>query len=149
MSAGIKAICPGLARVLADVAEERRRQDEKWGPPQARGYTDVSERGPGFHDAPEIVAARHGIPTADVARNACEEAMASKTCSWAHVLTEELAEAVEVGAQYVAGKKLRKELVQIAAVAIAWIEDLDGRPPCHCQWEPGDSPCPLHGENEE
>lgn len=34
------------------------------------------------------------------------------------------------------------------ALAEAQNEKCEREPGCLCQWEPGDSPCPVHGEDE-
>lgn len=68
------------------------------------------------------------IGPADMARAMCDDAHADGVCSWAHVLVEECAEAVE---EATAGNvpALRAELVQVAAVAQRWIETIDRRIP--------------------
>lgn len=74
-------------RVLRDVADERARQDEKWGEQN--------------HD----------------------------DCCWATILGEEFGEACQASLHIRFGSAtvelLRDELVQVAAVAVAWIECID------------------------
>ena len=64
------------------------------------------------------------IPTARGARIACERAAEAGLVTWGHILVEEVADAIEAGA-VASGGELRAELVQVAAVVCAWLEDLD------------------------
>lgn len=92
-------------RVLGDIAAERRRQDEKWAP---RDYAD----GTGAFK-----------PEAEHARARCEHLFANGHEMWWPVLLEEVYEALAEEEP----AKLREELVQVAAVATAWIEAIDQR----------------------
>lgn len=87
---------------LAAVRHERIRQDAKWGeqnhPDGTGGYIRRVE--------------------ADEARKACSEAADDRAVTWRHILAEEVAEAF---AEEDPGC-LVEELVQVAAVAVAWIE---------------------------
>jgi hypothetical protein len=94
-------------RVLQEVLAERIAQDAKWGEqnhPDGTGNKSQQDR-------------------AEFARRWCESAFASGYGTWADILTEEVAEA-EAERDPV---KLRAELVQVAAVATAWIEAIDRR----------------------
>lgn len=94
------------ANVLLEVAAERARQDATWGQQDHIGVDAFVE---------------YGVPSAASARAACATASAGGTVSWAHILVEEVAEALEAPST----ADLRQELVQIAAVAVAWIESID------------------------
>lgn len=96
-----------LAGVLEQVATERGRQDEKWGP---QNHPD------GTGQYPETI-------DADVARMACQQAAEGGYLDWLHILREETAEAFAESDP----ARLRRELVQVAAVAVAWIQALDRR----------------------
>jgi len=48
------------------------------------------------------------------------------TPTWSHILSEEHSEAVEAAVRGNTSA-LREELIQVAAVAMAWVEDLDRR----------------------
>jgi len=94
------------ASVLAEVAAERRRQDGQWGEqnhPDGTGdaYTD----------------------DAALARKECERAADNGDLTWRHILLEEVAEAMAEREP----ADLRRELIQVAAVAVAWAEALDRR----------------------
>lgn len=94
-------------RVLSEVLAERARQDAKWG---EQNHPD----GTGHY--PETI-------NADVARMARQGAAEGGYLDWLHILREETAEAFAESAP----AKLRTELVQVAAVAVAWIEAIDRR----------------------
>ncbi|HET6916630.1 MAG TPA: hypothetical protein VFH56_11125 [Acidimicrobiales bacterium] len=107
-------ILPKSARVLAEVSEERVRQDAKWG---EQNHFD----GTG-HDPTGFIQVRHHIDPDD-ARTDCEASFSRGRGSWRHILTEEFAEAM---AEADPGR-LRAELIQVAAVAVAWVEAIDRR----------------------
>jgi malonyl CoA-acyl carrier protein transacylase len=91
------------ATVLLEVAAERSRQDELHGfPVLADGTsTDWPEWAEALRDARELN---------DTGR-----------ATWASILIEEVAEAMlETDRQ-----KIREELVQVAAVAVKWVEAID------------------------
>jgi hypothetical protein len=95
-----------IGAILAEVGAERRRQLAKWG---------VQHRADGTS-----IALTHA---ATVARERCQQAEAAGGADWARVLSEEVSEAFcETDPA-----RLRAELVQVAAVAAAWIEDIDSR----------------------
>lgn len=105
---------PGRTEVaLSDIGEERERQFAKWGPQHHPDGTPA--------DGDEGQARYF----ADKARERCDEAAADGRVTWNHILTEEFLEARAESDP----AKLRKELVQVAAVCGAWIEDIDSREP--------------------
>lgn len=95
------------ARVLQEVAAERRRQHAQWGEQNLR---DFRYRG-GETDL---------IKSTEIIR---QMANSDEKPSWALVLLEEVAEAIEECCP----PKMRAELVQVAAVAVQWIEAIDRR----------------------
>jgi hypothetical protein len=96
------------SRVHGDVARERAAQDAKWG---EQNHPDGT-RGPG------------SVTRANDARRWTNMQAAEKTLCWVDILEEEVAEALAESDP----AKLRAELVQVAAVAMAWIEAIDRRP---------------------
>ena len=97
-------LTPSWWEALNLVECERMAQVEKWGTqsmPDGTSTTYAFQR--------------------DAMRNTTDRAMANGTCTWRHVLAEEFFEALAE----VDPEKLRVELVQVAAVCVAWIEDLD------------------------
>ena len=112
------------ARVVIDVLTERVRQDCKWGV-QEHPSVDKGLLSRPTSCSPLRMAEEYEIPTADRAKALCQIAAERNACTWAHIAVEELCEAVEAG---VTGDvECREELVQLAAVVVAWIECLDRR----------------------
>lgn len=110
--------------VLGEVLDERVRQDQKWGEQnhpnfrlQPLGTLRESLIQPFIESEYRIGSARH-------ARKRCELAFAGGWGSYAHIAAEEIAEAFEETQDEA---KLREELVQCAAVFVAWIECIDRR----------------------
>ena len=89
------------------VCAERQRQIEKWGPQSHPDGTDAEKW------------ALHAV----ACRDKCNQAAREGRLTWLHILCEEVAEA---GAE-TEWPELRAELVQVAAVCAAWIEDGDAR----------------------
>lgn len=104
---------PTLAPLLSifekDVVAERWRQLKQWG----------------HQTLPDGTGAKGTEMRANLARSRCQKAAEDGTCTWEHVLSEEVFEAF-AEAEY---EPLRKELVEVATVALAWVEDLDNRNP--------------------
>jgi len=102
-----KATIPGTDRtegVLDEVADERTRQVTKWG---------VQTRPTGANAA--FSRAR------DLAQKRTDARMKDGTATWHDILFEEFLEAV---AEEDAAK-MRVELIQLAAVAVSAVEDID------------------------
>lgn len=102
--------CPGCAMrpVLAEIQAERMRQIAKWG---------VQHRKDG-------TGAESDSRKASLAKSLCRRAEEfDGGATWRQVLVEEFFEAVAEADP----AALRAELVQVAAVAAAWIEDIDSR----------------------
>ncbi|SOD80061.1 hypothetical protein SAMN06272781_6848 [Streptomyces sp. 1222.2] len=96
------------AGVLAEVQAERERQDARWGE----------------QNHPDGTGALSCVLERDKARQGCESAFQRGAGTWMHVLIEEVFEAFAEEDP----AKLRAELVQVAAVAVAWIAAIDRRP---------------------
>lgn len=99
-------ISAARSNVLVDVADERTRQDEKWG---IQDHPDGTE---------DTFAMQREIHT-----RLCNDAFSVGKGTWRHILSEEVYEAY-AETDPVA---LRVELVQCAAVLCAWIEAIDRR----------------------
>lgn len=91
---------------LWEVAAERARQDARWGEQNHPDGTDTQHRA-----------------YADDIRAAVQRNAANGTLTWHDVLSEEFAEATAETDP----TRLRAELVQVAAVAVAWVEAIDRR----------------------
>ena len=104
----------GRGAVLADVAAERVRQDAKWGEqnhPDGTGISWVLDGGPNAEDACETY------------RRITNEAADRGKLTWLDIALEEVAEAFAETDP----AKLREELIQTAAVFVAWAEAIDRR----------------------
>lgn len=101
-------------KVLAEVAAERHRQDAKWG---QQNHPDLSS------DSDLGLAVRTYAAEADDWKDVNAERVYADALSWDGILLEEVFEALAESNP----AKLRAELVQVAAVAAAWIEAIDRR----------------------
>lgn len=101
--------CPGcsMVPVLAEVQAERMRQIAKWG---------VQRRADGTPSG----SATFNV---EAAKRHCQRMEAAGGAHWAAVLSEEFFEAMAESDL----ANLRAELVQVAAVCVAWVEDIDSR----------------------
>lgn len=101
-----------VSGVLLEVHRERERQDAKWGIQNHPDGTCMGSQG-------AKVAREH----ADAAKSICRHFAKLKQLTWAHVLNEEMMEAYAETEP----ASLRTELIQVAAVACAWVECIDRR----------------------
>lgn len=95
-----------FAAAMLSIVRERERQDEMWG---EQNHPDGTGR----------FLAKHAL----WARQATERATEDGSLTWRHILWEEVGEAFAESDPVA----LRKELAQVAAVALAWIEAIDRR----------------------
>lgn len=108
-------------KVLRDIETERRRQVDKWGIQHRR------ELDPLIEPVVRERTVRQAKAQCDYSEDAGKANPAriypyTGGATWEEVLDEEIAEAYNEGYDKAAR---RKELVQCAAVLVAWIEDLD------------------------
>jgi hypothetical protein len=89
-----------------DVLAEAHCQTDKWG---VQRHPDGTGPCYAFH--------------AQDARERCNAAANAGEVTWRHILIEEVYEALAETDP----ERLREELVQVAAVCVSWIEDLDSR----------------------
>lgn len=92
--------------VLDEVTAERARQDAKWGEqnhPNGTGPTMTS------------------LNRREFAQRECDYAAQRGTVTYRHILEEEVTEAFVESCP----TTLRAELIQVAAVAVAWVEKID------------------------
>ena len=111
--------------VLLEVLTERVRQDQKHGVqdlPDGTGAYSVTPDGVRREDT--LAEVRRG--RAQEAQDACDRAFTEGRATFRHVLEEEVREAFAEDEP----AKLRAELVQVAAVAVKWIEAIGRRSPC-------------------
>lgn len=92
---------------LGSVLAENVRQVKKWG---------IQHHPDGTGNAGYVVLA-------DEAKRLADQAHENGTLTWRHILQEEYLEALAESDP----EKLAEELVQVAAVAVAWLVDLQSR----------------------
>ena len=119
------------AKVAAEVLDEVESSTAKHG--DQGGLPDGT--GPGEHAVVEtamLLDSPKGVPVtnghvADAAKKRCRLASRNEggdgTVSWEQILTEEWAEALAESDP----DALRSELIQVAAVAVKWVEAIDRR----------------------
>ena len=103
-STGVTMPGAGVAR---EVIQERVRQEARWG---EQNHPD----GTGLYQQQAA---------AENARRVCDNNFRRGKGSWADILREEFAEVLAESDP----ARLREELIQVAAVAIAWTEAIDRR----------------------
>lgn len=114
-----------LESVLHQIRLERARQDAKWG----TNYADIPDADPVLLNrpggaTPQRLAEDVEIPTADRAKFIMDKAIADGRPHFSAILVEEVAEAVDaIGDDRV----LVGELIQVAAVAVKWIQAIEQR----------------------
>jgi hypothetical protein len=119
----------GLQTVLAEITAERQRQDARWG---EQNHPDGT--GPLF------------AAQAVIMRTRTNNAAADGYLTFRHVLAEEVAEAFAESSP----AALRTELVQVAAVAAAWIEAIDRRGARCCEFHDRDPELmPRYGPDDQ
>lgn len=109
--------------VLAEVLKERNRQDEKWGQQNhpdkikdAYDESDLSNEKKNYAFDKWISAFGSCLSEKDV-KLAVNSDAENGLSSWEGILTEEYAEVVDAD-----DSELDEELIQLAAVAVAWVE---------------------------
>lgn len=107
-------------RVLDEIWDERLRQELKFG--QQNPPVDPIR----WHVGTLKPRTDYGICSADELRIRCNSRAAAGVVSYADILLEEVAEAMDEAALDDTDA-LRKELIQVAAVAVAWVECIDRR----------------------
>lgn len=107
-----------LDTVFADIREERRRQDARWGEQNHSSLPPLEVPFSG-----DAVCKVLFLPTVKGAKTNVAIDVEAGTLSWAVIATEELCEAVSCADD----ATRRGELVQLAAVVAAWIECIDRR----------------------
>jgi hypothetical protein len=110
-----------LIAAVAELVLERARQDAKWG---EQNPPNLSPELSGLSTS--AVASDMGIPSAHSARQSVENLAERKALGYADIALEEFCEAIEAAAEG-DDAHLREELIQTAAVLVAWVECIDRR----------------------
>lgn len=107
--------------VLRDVAAERDRQFAKW------GLQRHPMRPPTTGTPPVRIGniGSLGIISSNFAKHDCEKAFEAGRGTFAHILVEEVAEAIDAPTL----TEMRAELIQVAAVAVQMVEAIDADSP--------------------
>lgn len=105
-----------LTGVLAEVADERARQDERWGEQNHPDGTGPENWWPGIFRLPMSKAA-------SIAKQQVDFDAKNDRVTYAEIFLEEVFE----GLCEANPTRLREELIQVAAVAVAWVEAIDRR----------------------
>ncbi len=101
-----------LEQILAEVAAERARQDEKWG--EQNHPIMLPHEGP----------SDYGLPSPDWGRELVQLGVDAGDLTYLDIFREELAEFAH--ATFMGGKdEARDELIQCAAVLVAMVERID------------------------
>lgn len=101
-----------LPGIYSEIADERQRQDAMWGP---QNHPD------GTGEALGTLESRQRVVR--MAKHTCDVVGKQGKLTWYHIMNEEWCEALVEDDPL----KLRKELVQCAAVIVAWLEAIDRR----------------------
>lgn len=100
-----------ITRTLELVRGERYAQVAKWGDDSSKDHADGT--------GPTIPS----LNAREAAQHATDYAAENGTLTWRHILEEEVCEALAESDP----AKLRAELIQVAAVAVKWVEAIDRR----------------------
>jgi hypothetical protein len=113
-----------LARALAAVARERTEQTAKWGEqnhPDGTGPQKTVLDGIGLRSGQMALARPGAHSLAYFAKLTTDQRAEEGRVTWADILLEEVFEALAEADPV----RLRKEIVQVAAVAVQWVEKID------------------------
>jgi len=105
---GSRFLKPESAAVSYEVLDERRAQNEKWGEQNHPDGTDGRDQ---------------NVHNANTAKWLTDAHAREGTLTWRDILDEEVQEAFAEHDP----PRLRTELIQVAAVASAWVEAIDRR----------------------
>ena len=106
--------------ILEEVLQERTQQDLKWGIQNHPSVETKIPTGPNSHIENKICRF-YGIPTEDKAKRDADIAANHGSLTWAHIAVEELSEVISASSE----EHRREELIQLSAVCLAWIENID------------------------
>lgn len=102
--------------IIENIREEISFQRTKWGV-QNHPALDPALK----NRSSQRMCDEYGIPSENIAKQSCDLAAEKGLCTWMHILVEEVSETASAKSI----EELRKELIQVAAVAISAIESLD------------------------
>lgn len=107
--------------ILEEILRERARQDRLWGK-QDHPFTIIPDNIMESNKAVRnSVCNWYEIPTEERAKEKLNLSASKNELTWSHIIIEELSEAISEADP----EKRRAELIQLAAVVIASIENID------------------------
>lgn len=109
--------------VLGEVAVERAKQDAKWGEQNHPDYYDLADQGWTQNHYASMADSWKDFNADRVKEQNEAGTPKDRNCAWDGILLEEVYEALAECNP----TKLRAELIQVAAVAVAWCEAIDRR----------------------
>lgn len=109
-----------LNSVLSEVRDERLFQDKKWGEQNWPCLDNTLLQREGGC-TPQRMVEEYELPTATRAKYLVDSKADDSTLTYAHIALEEFCEVVE---EFDSSKR-RQELIQLAAVCVAWVEKID------------------------
>lgn len=109
-----------MNKVLQEVQAERERQDNKWGEQNHPCLDQVLLNRKGSC-TPMRMCEEYEIPSEGRAKRKCQDAFDKGTGTFAHIAIEEMSEIVSAFNIH----KRREEIIQLAAVCVAWVEKID------------------------
>lgn len=109
-----------MEKIFIEIIDERVRQEEKWGEQNHPCLDQTLLNREGGCTALRMCD-EYEIPGEHRAKQLCEDAFIHKKGTYAHIAIEEMSEVVSSFDIH----KRREELIQLAAVCVAWIEKID------------------------
>lgn len=109
-------------KIIYELFIERKKQDAKWGEQNHPSVDPILLKRRGGC-TPERMCEEYGLPSEARSKRACDEAAKRGELTFAHIITEELCEAVSAPDD----EARRGELVQLGACVLQWIEAIDRR----------------------
>lgn len=109
-------------RVLEEVFQERIKQHAKFGEQNCPSLDQSVLKG--YRATTEKMAKAYSIPEEEEAQKMVKDGVKFNCLTYADILIEEVCEVV--GCMH-DEEKMREELIQVAAVAVQWIEAIDRR----------------------
>ena len=111
-----------MNKIFNEITEEIKSQDAKWGE-QNHPSLDQTLLNRISGCTEKRMAEEYEIPNQERAKILCNIHAKRKTLTFAHIAVEELSEAICTFNE----SEMRKELVQLAAVIVQWVQTIDRR----------------------
>ena len=109
-----------MKKIFIEIIDERLRQDEKWGQQDIPCLDEVLLKRKGGCTT-QVMTEIYEIPTENRAKQICDINFKRGSGTFAHIAIEEMCEVVSAFDIH----ERRKELIQLAAVCVAWLEKID------------------------